>query len=434
MDYEKTTMGIDRTSPVPYYLQLSGLIEHSISSGQLGPGDRLPTESDLCRDYDLARSTVRETLRHLATQGRIKMVPRRGAFVLEQNPSDWRLQVTQGFFEAEVDRHRRSVETNVLEAGFEPLPENAAAGLDLDVGTIGFKLARVRRLDGKLALYSVNFLPATIGQVISKSTVINGSGSLNRTLLDAGYKVYGARRSVEAMGANKAQVGFLNTFSVLLAEEKYGIVPALAVLRKYTANAIDPDAALSGKIEPFYKGQFIASKASGIKTFADLKGKTFCFVDPNSTSGYIVPHIVLKANGIDPDKDFKATQNAGSHNNVAIAVYKGDCDAGSTFIDVVTDATANLKGKYPDIADKVTAFADTDRIPNDGVQYVKTLDPKLAAAITEGLVAMAQDAGGNAVLKGLYTINGFQKIDATFYDDFAAVLKKAGVDPATLVK
>jgi phosphonate transport system substrate-binding protein len=243
---------------------------------------------------------------------------------------------------------------------------------------------------------------------------------------------YGA--SIEAMGAAKAEVGFLNTFSVLLAEQKYGVEPALAVLRKYNANAIDPDNALSGQLEAFYKGQFIASKASGIKTFADLKGKTFCFVDPNSTSGYIVPRIVLKANGVDPDKDFKATQNAGSHNNVAIAVYKGDCDAGVTFIDVLTDATANLKAQYPDIADKVTAFADTDRIPNDGVQYIKTLDPKLQGAITDGLVAMAKDPGGNAVLTGLYTINGFQKIDATFYNDFAAVLAKAGVDPASLVK
>jgi phosphonate transport system substrate-binding protein len=240
--------------------------------------------------------------------------------------------------------------------------------------------------------------------------------------------------SNEAMGAEKAQVGFLNTFSVLLAEAKYGVVPALAVLRKYTANAIDPDNALSGQLQAFYKGQFIANKAAGIKSFADLKGKTFCFVDPNSTSGYIVPHIVLKANGIDPDKDFKASQNAGSHNNVAIAVYKGDCDAGVTFIDVLTDPTANLKAQYPDIADKVTAFADTDRIPNDGVQFVKTLDPKLQAVITDGLVAMAKDPGGNAVLRGLYTINGFQKIDATFYNDFAAVLQKAGVDPASLIK
>ncbi len=82
----------------------------------------------------------------------------------------------------------------------------------------------------------------------------------------------------------------------------------------------------------------------------------------------------------------------------------------------------------------MTAFADTDRIPNDGVQFVKTLDPKLQAVVTDGLLAMAADPGGAATLKALYTIDGFQKIDPTFYDDFAAVLKKAGVDPAALVK
>ena len=240
--------------------------------------------------------------------------------------------------------------------------------------------------------------------------------------------------SIEAMGAEKAQVSFLNTFSVLLAEQKYGIVPALVAIRSYATNDLDPDKALGGKAEPFYKGQFIANTASGIKSFADLKGKTFCFVDPNSTSGYIVPRIILKANGIDPDVDFKATQNAGSHPNVAIAVYKGDCDAGVTFINVITDAAANLAATYPDIATKVTVFADTDRIPNDGMQFIKTLDPKIQAVTVEGMLAMAQDPGGQAVLKSLYNYNNFQKVDPTFYNDFAAVLKKAGVDPATLVK
>jgi len=240
--------------------------------------------------------------------------------------------------------------------------------------------------------------------------------------------------SIEAMGAEKAQVSFLNTFSVLLAEQKYHIVPALVAIRSYATNDLDPDKALGGKAEPFYKGQFIASTASGIKSFADLKGKTFCFVDPNSTSGYIVPRIILKANGLDPDVDFKATQNAGSHPNVAIAVYKGDCDAGVTFINVLTDAAANLAATYPDITTKVTVFADTDRIPNDGMQFVKDLDPKIQAVTVEGMLAMAQDPGGQAVLKSLYNYNNFQKVDPTFYNDFAAVLKKAGVDPATLVK
>ena len=240
--------------------------------------------------------------------------------------------------------------------------------------------------------------------------------------------------SIEAMGAEKAQVSFLNTFSVLLAEQKYGIVPALVAIRKYATNDLDPDKALGGQLEPFYKGQFIANTASGIKSFADLKGKTFCFVDPNSTSGYIVPRIILKANGIDADTDFKATQNAGSHPNVAIAVYKGDCDAGVTFINVLTDAAANLAATYPDIATKVTVFADTDRIPNDGMQFIKTLDPKYQAVIVEGMLAMANDPGGKAVLKSLYNYDSFQKVAPTFYNDFGAVLKKAGVDPASLVK
>jgi phosphonate transport system substrate-binding protein len=240
--------------------------------------------------------------------------------------------------------------------------------------------------------------------------------------------------SIEAMGAEKAQVSFLNTFSVLLAEQKYGIVPALVAIRKYATNDLDPDKALGGQPQPFYKGQFIAGADKGIKSFADLKGKSFCFVDPNSTSGYIVPRIILKANGIDPDTDFSATQNAGSHNNVAIAVYKGDCDAGVTYINVLTDTSANLAATYPDIADKVTVFADTERIPNDGMQFIKSLDPALQKVIVEGMLALANDPGGKAVLKSLYNYDSFQEVKPDFYNDFAAVLTKAGVDPASLVK
>jgi phosphonate transport system substrate-binding protein len=240
--------------------------------------------------------------------------------------------------------------------------------------------------------------------------------------------------SIEALGAEKAQVGFLNTFSALLAGVKYGVTPDLVAIRKYATNDVDPDKGLEGQLEPFYKGQFIANVDSGISSFADLKGKTFCFVDPNSTSGYIIPRIILAANGINPDTDFAATQNAGSHNNVAIAVYKGDCDAGVTYINVLTDSSANLAAQYPDITEKVKPFAVTPPIPNDGMQTIKSLDPNLRKVIVEGLMAMTQDPGGKAVLKSLYNYDSFQEVDATFYNDFLAVLQKAGVDPASLVK
>lgn len=228
--------------------------------------------------------------------------------------------------------------------------------------------------------------------------------------------------SIEAMGADKAQIGFLNTFSILLAQQKYGVVPVLVSLRTY-----------KGKLENFYQGQFIANKKANIKTIADLKGKTFCFVEPNSTSGYIIPDIVLRANGINPEKDFKATQNAGSHDNVAIAVYKGDCDAGATFVDVRTDSDP-IKKSYPDILDKVDAFFITDNIPNDGMQVTKGLDPKLRDAAVKGMMFISNDAGGKNMLRSLYSYNAMAEIKPDFYDPFLALLKKAGVDPASMVK
>lgn len=228
--------------------------------------------------------------------------------------------------------------------------------------------------------------------------------------------------SIEAMGAGKAPFGFLNTFSAVLAKEKYGVTPLLVSLRNY-----------KGKPENFYQGQFIAGKDTGIKTIADLKGKSFCFVDPNSTSGYIIPRIVLAANGINPDKDLSSTTNSGSHDNVAIAVYNGDCDAGSTFVDVRTDSNP-IKEKYPDMIDKVDVFYITDNIPNDGLQVAKGVDQKIIDATVNGLLFIASDPGGKVQLRSLYSYLGLVKVPPTFYDDFEALLKKAGVDPSSLVK
>ena len=142
---------------------------------------------------------------------------------------------------------------------------------------------------------------------------------------------------------------------------------------------------------------------------------------------------MLKANGIDPDKDFKATQNAGSHDNVAIAVYKGDCDAGSTFVDVRTDSNP-IKESYPDILDKVDQLFVTDNIPNDGMQFIKDLDQAIKDATVKGLLFIAEDTGGKAMLRNLYSYRGLAKIEPTFYDGFRDLMTKAGVDPSELVK
>ncbi len=195
------TDDIDRLSPEPFYLQLSRMVEQAIDAGELSAGDRLPGESELCRRYDLARSTVREMLRNLQERGRIRMIPRRGAFVVDPERSGWSLQVTAGFFEGEVDHNKRRVVTDVLEASRCAVPEFAATAVQLAEGEQGFRLRRLRRLDGALALYSENHLLPELEGIVRNSEVMAPHGSLNRVLRGAGYAVFGARRSVEAVPA-----------------------------------------------------------------------------------------------------------------------------------------------------------------------------------------------------------------------------------------
>ncbi len=249
--------------------------------------------------------------------------------------------------------------------------------------------------------------------------------------------------SVEAMGGNKAQFGFLNTFAILLAKEKYDVDVLLVAQRKYgvlkpdktyTAFDFDPDKSLAGQMTSYYKPEYFAKAGSGIKTLADAKGKSFCFTTASSTSGGIIPRATFKATGIDPDKDMKSSY-AGGHDKAAIAVYDGTCDAGVAFMDVLSDAATNLAGKFPDIAQKVQVFAVGDRIPNDGLQAVKGLDPKIRDITVEGLMAMMADPGGNAVVKGIYAYDAFEKSDyAKYYAPFNETLKKAGINVADLVR
>lgn len=72
---------IDRNSPVPIYHQLKTLIREQIETGLWRPGDRIPTEQDLCQLYRISRSPVRQALSQLAHEGVLVRRPGLGTFV-----------------------------------------------------------------------------------------------------------------------------------------------------------------------------------------------------------------------------------------------------------------------------------------------------------------------------------------------------------------
>lgn len=56
-------------------------LRNLITSGQLKPGDKLPTESLLCQQYGVSRTTLREAIQMLRTTGLLDVTPGRGSFV-----------------------------------------------------------------------------------------------------------------------------------------------------------------------------------------------------------------------------------------------------------------------------------------------------------------------------------------------------------------
>jgi GntR family transcriptional regulator len=194
---------IDRNDSTPYYQQLAAILQEDIAHGRFAPNERLPTESDLCRIYDLSRSTVRETLRMLQDQRKIRMVPRRGAFVVDPFEGGWMLQVTGGSFEFGAEQSGHAVETRVLRGRFEVVPPEICRLLALPEGSRGFVLERVRWLDGAPVLHSTNWLPEEVGHRLEGRPVLRGDGSLNRTLREVGISFLAARRDVSAVPASQ---------------------------------------------------------------------------------------------------------------------------------------------------------------------------------------------------------------------------------------
>jgi len=74
-------MKLDRDSPIPVAHQLLALIREQIERGELRPGDRLPTEMELCARLSISRTPVRRALGRLTAQGLLVRSPGRGTYV-----------------------------------------------------------------------------------------------------------------------------------------------------------------------------------------------------------------------------------------------------------------------------------------------------------------------------------------------------------------
>src|SRR5688572_32026362 len=152
----------------------------------------------------------------------------------------------------------------------------------------------------KPGVITVGFIPAEDSRAMVRQSqaildiVAKHTGMKIDTFVGSDYNA-----TIEALRAGHIDVALLGPFSYVLAT-------TVAPVEAFAVTVI------ARTMQPSYQSIIIAGKDSNINSLADLKGKTFAFVDPGSTSGFMVPSAAL---------DRKSTRLNSSHSQISYAVF-----------------------------------------------------------------------------------------------------------------
>lgn len=214
---------------------------------------------------------------------------------------------------------------------------------------------------------------------------------------------------------------------------------------------------------PVYWAEFIVPRDSDIKTLEDLNGKKWGYGDAGSTSGYMVPLVMMQGLSIKPSEEVQT----GGHPQTVTAVYNGEVDFGTTFYSVplnpdgkpaftyqdfldgkvtddmyevpadvidkcapdaegkkllcdgwrILDARANVRTELPDVVQKVRILAVSPAIPNDTLSFGPDFPAEVRSQIEQALIDFSKtDAWASSI--GSTDFYGWSGIDPATDEEY----------------
>lgn len=192
---------------MPYYAQLRELLEADIRSGRLEVGGQLPSEAELCSDYDVSRTVVRQALMELSNEGLITRVKGKGSFVARPKVDEHLAQNLVGLAE-EVSARGQHLENQILLFEQQLPPEHIAGNLMLGPRETVVRLDRLRSINGEPWVVTVTFLPYSLCAPLLELDMRHRS--LYTTMEEElGLVVAHGRRTIEAALAGQERAALL---------------------------------------------------------------------------------------------------------------------------------------------------------------------------------------------------------------------------------
>lgn len=173
---------VDKSNPIPLYLQLADWIEGQISGGLLGLGSRLPSENRLASDIGLNRNTVRQAIALLVQKGLVEKQKGVGTFIRRQqtlHPIHQLGRMTS--FVDDFDVSNIEIKNVILSKERVKASAEVATKLGLRPGEAVVKVERLRIADRTPFVLEKSYYPfALFGRLVE----IEIRGSMYQLLLD----------------------------------------------------------------------------------------------------------------------------------------------------------------------------------------------------------------------------------------------------------
>ncbi|MFZ5482191.1 MAG: phosphate/phosphite/phosphonate ABC transporter substrate-binding protein [Myxococcota bacterium] len=204
----------------------------------------------------------------------------------------------------------------------------------------------------------------------------------------ASYDDLGAR-----MAAGEVDVGEFSPYAFVRARETMpGLVPMVSQVADGSTSAA---------------GYVVVRADSPLRTLEELAGKRLAFVDPASTTGYLLPTLLLADRGV----KIAAGDFLGNHPAVLLAVHEGRYDAGAVY----QGALDSLEESHEIDPLDFRVIAKTPRIPRDILCARPELDATVRDELTLLLLALSARSKEGRELLGPMRVNGFVAADVEAY-------------------
>lgn len=206
---------------------------------------------------------------------------------------------------------------------------------------------------------------------------------------------------------------FLNSYTATLAIDELGMEPIARPIN------------LTGEADT--RGLIFTRRDSSISRVTEMRGKSFAFVDPATTEGYLFPLALFKKHGVANINTFFSRHFfTGSHASAISAVLDGRADLG-----VAKDRIYDRRiAKDPSIARELVILEKSPPTPETTLCLKRDLPSDQKKKLTDIILQMDQNSEGQRVLKAIGSLR-FAKSSKADFDIVRQMDKEAGFPSRT---